>query len=59
MPAMAGGSPEAEPVPSPSRPRGARDMAIASLAAAATVFFGVIPGPLLDIAADAGRLLSG
>ena len=29
------------------------------LAGAATLFFGVIPGPLLDVAADAGRLLTG
>ncbi len=30
-------------------------VAIAVLAGAATVFFGIIPGPLLDLAADAGQ----
>jgi NADH-quinone oxidoreductase subunit N len=59
VPVMAGAAPEAEPVaPGPSR-AAPETLAVAALAAAATVFFGVIPGPLLNIAADAGRLLSG
>jgi hypothetical protein len=32
---------------------------IAITAAAATIFFGIVPSPLLDVAADAGRLLLG
>jgi NADH-quinone oxidoreductase subunit N len=57
VPALAGGSPEAD-VQAP-RPRRAtpETVAIAGLAAAATVFFGIIPSPLLDVAADAGRAL--
>ena len=54
----------ARPRPTPSRPHPSaraapRPIAIACLAGAATVFFGIIPGPLLDIAADAGRFLTG
>ena len=57
VPAMAGGSPDAEPAG--PRPSGAapESVAIACLAAAATVFFGIIPDPLLDVAVDAGRAL--
>jgi len=57
VPAMAGGSPDAEPAG--PRPSGAAPeiVAIACLAAAATVFFGIIPDPLLDVAVDAGRAL--
>ena len=57
VPVLAGGSPEAEPAaPAPAR-AAPETVVVAVLFAAATVFFGVIPGPLLDIAADAGRLL--
>ena len=59
VPAMAGGSPEAGNVPAPPMRAAPETIAVACLAGAATVFFGVIPGPLLDIAADAGRLLTG
>ena len=57
VPALAGGSPEADvDAPRPRRAT-AETIAIAGLAAAATVFFGIIPSPLLDVAADAGRAL--
>jgi NADH-quinone oxidoreductase subunit N len=65
MPAMAGGSPEARPTslsPStaPSAPPGTRCLAIvvpAVALSAATVFFGVIPSPLVDWASNAGEAL--
>ena len=40
-------------------PRRPETIAVGLLAAAATVVFGIVPSPLLDIAADAGRLLAG
>ena len=55
-PAIAGGSPEADA----ASPRGrapATITGVALLAAAASVFFGVIPSPLLDLAARAGTAL--
>jgi NADH-quinone oxidoreductase subunit N len=57
VPAMAGGAPEADAAP--ERPARAtwEMLAVAALAAAATLFFGIIPSPLLDVAADAGRAL--
>jgi NADH-quinone oxidoreductase subunit N len=71
LPAIAGGSPEADPAdagPSGSRAepdRGARSgaecrtiVALAALAAAATVFFGVIPSPLVEFAEHAGAAVS-
>ena len=54
LPAMAGGSQEADAV------RGARCrtiVALAVLAAAATVAFGVFPSPLVDWASQAGAAL--
>jgi NADH-quinone oxidoreductase subunit N len=62
-PAMAGGSPQADAqadVPRES-PKGTRCLAIlvpAAICAAATVFFGVIPSPLVDWANHAGAALS-
>jgi NADH-quinone oxidoreductase subunit N len=61
-PAMAGGAPEADAAPeAPARaPRGTRCPAIigpAIVCAAATVFFGVIPSPLVDWANHAGASL--
>jgi NADH-quinone oxidoreductase subunit N len=53
LPAMAGGSPEAD--------RAGRCwtiLAITTLAAAATVFFGIIPSPLVDWASAAGDALA-
>jgi len=69
LPAMAGGSPEADagsPEPEPAATSEARDsrtrcLAIlvpTAVAAAATVFFGVIPSPLVDWAANAGEALA-
>ena len=51
---MAGGSPEADapPASSPSV------VASRSLFGAATLFFGIIPAPLFDLAVDAGRSLT-
>ncbi|MGH2925704.1 MAG: NADH-quinone oxidoreductase subunit N, partial [Solirubrobacterales bacterium] len=65
VPAMAGGSPEAdlgpaaehEPMPAP-RPGCRVILALAAIAAAATVFFGVIPSPLVDWASHAGDSLA-
>ena len=69
-PAMAGGSPEldseaADPGPAsgagqgvaragPSQPEVA---AVAAVFGAATLFFGIVPSPLFDVARDAGRAL--
>jgi NADH-quinone oxidoreductase subunit N len=66
MPAMAGGSPEADPpdVPpgaTPSAPPGTRCLAIlipAGALAAATILFGVLPSPLVDWASNAGQSLA-
>jgi NADH-quinone oxidoreductase subunit N len=54
-PVMAGGSPEAD-----ARPGGVGHpevVAVALLAAAATIFFGIIPDPLIDVARDAAASL--
>ncbi len=66
LPAMAGGSPEADPEEpevdeAPQTKTGARCIVIlglTALAATATVFFGVIPGPLTDFAESAGESLA-
>jgi NADH-quinone oxidoreductase subunit N len=67
VPAMAGGSPEADELPTPGgeqapeAPKGTRCIVIlssAALAAGATVFFGVIPSPLVDWASHAGQSLA-
>jgi NADH-quinone oxidoreductase subunit N len=68
MPAMAGGSPEADLASATgaaavegSVPRRTRCLAIlvpAWLLAAATVFFGIIPSPLVDWATNAGQALT-
>ena len=67
-PAIAGGSPEAdalEVAPAPAAPA-QRDrlvqpevVGLALVCAGATIFFGVYPEPLLDLAHDAGAALSG
>jgi NADH-quinone oxidoreductase subunit N len=61
MPAIAGGSPEADAEPAPApRVTGANCKVILGLtvlAAAATVFFGVYPDPLTDFAEAAGEAL--
>jgi NADH-quinone oxidoreductase subunit N len=56
LPAMAGGAPEA-PIVAPARPSAAIPIGIAVLAGAATIAFGILPGPLLDLASDAGSAL--
>ena len=60
-PVMAGGSPEAEPQ-SPSarsRPRARGRSPSRCVAGAATIVFGIVPSPLLDLASDAGRAIFG
>ena len=56
-PAIAGASPEADPI-DPEAGRRLYLVAPALLAAAATVFFGVIPQPLVEFAQHAGASLS-
>jgi NADH-quinone oxidoreductase subunit N len=67
-PAMAGGSPELDPpVPPPARvaeaPVATRphlEVALVAVACgAATVFFGIVPGPLFDLVRHAGGALGG
>ncbi len=56
IPAIAGASPEADPI-DPEAGRRIYLLAPAALAAAATVFFGVIPQPLVEFAQHAGASL--
>ena len=67
VPAMAGGSPEADELPPPDAhqgvvaPKGTRCIVIlasAAVAAGATLFFGIIPSPLVDWASHAGQSLA-
>jgi NADH-quinone oxidoreductase subunit N len=66
VPAMAGGSPEADTEPADGAdpapvPKGTRCLAIlvpAAAAAGATIFFGIIPSPLVDWASNAGQALA-
>jgi hypothetical protein len=55
-PVMAGGSPEAD---ADAGGMPLEVVAIAILAAAATIFFGIVPSPLLDVASDAAQALFG
>jgi NADH-quinone oxidoreductase subunit N len=57
-PAIAGAAPEADPI-DPGAGRRIYLVGPALLAAAATVFFGIIPQPLVDFAAHAGASLFG
>jgi NADH-quinone oxidoreductase subunit N len=60
LPALAGGAPEAGASGPPASGPGigiAVPTAIALVAGAATVAFGILPGPLLDLASDAGAAL--
>jgi len=60
LPALAGGAPEADTAHPVLSGRGiaiAAPTAIAVLAGAATIVFGILPGPLLDLASDAGAAL--
>ena len=67
VPAMAGGSPEADELPATSgdeaapAPKGTRCIVIlasAAFAAGATIFFGIIPSPLVDWASNAGQAIA-
>jgi hypothetical protein len=68
VPAMAGGSPEADEESiagvdpdAPPTPKGTRCLAIlapAGIAAGATILFGVFPSPLVDWASNAGQALA-
>ena len=67
LPAMAGGSPEAVPADfEPASDRGARIgglrcpviIGLTIAAAAATVFFGIIPSPLVDFVSGAGESIT-
>ena len=55
VPAMAGGSPEAD---AETGVRCRTILALTALAAAATIFFGVVPSPLVDWAANAGEAIA-
>ena len=57
-PAIAGASPEADPV-DPEAGRRWYLVGPALIAATATVFFGIVPQPLVDFAARAGASLFG
>jgi NADH-quinone oxidoreductase subunit N len=57
VPAIAGGSPEADVI-DPDAGRRAYLLGPAAIAAAATVFFGIIPQPLVDFAEHAGAALA-
>src|SRR5436190_16818362 len=65
VPAMAGGSPEADAagvtLAADAAPKGTRCLAMlvpAGLLSAATIFFGIIPSPLVDWASHAGAALA-
>jgi NADH-quinone oxidoreductase subunit N len=66
VPAMAGGSPEADGLLAASgetvtAPKGTRCIVIlasAAIAAGATIFFGILPSPLVDWASNAGQALA-
>ena len=67
-PAIAGGSPEADEEEAPSWPRSPRTAAarrqlevaiVAVVCAALTIAMGIYPGPLFDVARDAGAALAG
>jgi NADH-quinone oxidoreductase subunit N len=56
VPAMAGGSPEADAVATRPQPE---VLVVAWICAAATVVLGIVPQPLLELAGEAGRALTG
>jgi NADH-quinone oxidoreductase subunit N len=60
-PAMAGGSQEAsaEVAPPPPRRRYVEVVFVAVVCAAATIVFGIYPGPLFDLAQDVGEAFTG
>jgi NADH-quinone oxidoreductase subunit N len=58
-PAIAGGSPEADAEAGLITGRQLEVVAVAAVTGAATIVFGIVPNPLLHLAADAGRALTG
>jgi NADH-quinone oxidoreductase subunit N len=59
LPALAGGSPELDAAGAPTSGVQGEVVFVALLAAAATIFFGIIPQPLFDLVHHAGSALSG
>ena len=57
MPAIAGASQEADALEPASGARCRVIVGLAVLGAAATVFFGIVPSPLVDWAANAGEAI--
>jgi NADH-quinone oxidoreductase subunit N len=58
LPAMAGGSQEADAEPPVARARQMEVAFVAVVCAIATIFFGVYPDPLFEVARDAGAALT-
>jgi hypothetical protein len=60
LPAIAGGSPEADALPPPvqSRRPVVGIAAVAVICAAASIFFGIVPSPLLHLSSDAAQAIS-
>jgi NADH-quinone oxidoreductase subunit N len=60
-PVLAGGSPELDALDVPPVPSGAHweVTAVAVVAGAATLFFGIVPSPLFDLVHSAGSSVSG
>jgi NADH-quinone oxidoreductase subunit N len=61
LPVIAGGSQEADALAAPTAPAGGQPevLLVAWIAAAATIVLGIVPQPLFELAADAGRALTG
>jgi NADH-quinone oxidoreductase subunit N len=57
LPAVAGGSPELDDEPDRAPGRQPEVVAVALVAGAATIFFGIIPQPLFDLVHGTGRVL--
>ena len=59
LPALAGGSPELDEQPALQGTAQPEVLLVALLAAAATIFFGIVPQPLFDLVHHAGTSLAG
>ncbi|HEV7943314.1 MAG TPA: NADH-quinone oxidoreductase subunit N [Solirubrobacteraceae bacterium] len=55
LPAIAGGSPELDEIAAPTRRPQPEVIAVALIAGAATLFFGIVPQPLFDLVQHVGR----
>jgi NADH-quinone oxidoreductase subunit N len=55
LPAIAGGSPELDEIAAPTRGPQPEVIAVALVAGAATLFFGIVPQPLFDLVQHVGR----